>query len=215
MSPRQVLLVYGTSYGQTAKIARYMAGVLIALGDRVRVVNAASRPSDLDVHRFDAIIVGGSVIRGRHQREVTHFVRDNLATLNTTSSAFFSVSGAAATATETSQAEAQRFIDEFLGQAGWYPRSAVAIAGELAYTKYNPLLRWIMRRGSKRMGGPTDTTRDHEFTDWSKVERFIDGFMATVSRWQDTQPESAFSIADSDAPVARSRGRHDDHHVLG
>jgi menaquinone-dependent protoporphyrinogen oxidase len=158
-----------------------MAGVLIALGDRVRVVNAANQPSDLDVSRFDAIIVGGSVIRGRHQREVTHFVRDNLATLNTTPSAFFSVSGAAASLDETSQAEAQRFIDEFLGTAGWYPRSAVAIAGQVAYTKYNPILRWIIRRGVKRMGGPTDTSRDHELTDWSTVERFVDGFMATVS----------------------------------
>lgn len=191
MSPRRVLLVYGTSYGQTARIARYMAGVIIGLGDRVRVVNVAEKPSDLDVHRFDAIIVGGPIIRGRHQRELTRFVRDNLATLNTTSSAFFSVSGAAASEDETSQAEAQRFIDAFLGEAGWYPRSAAAIAGAMAYTKYNPILRWICKRGSKRMGGPTDTSRDHEFTDWSQVERFVSGFMGTVLPRGVMQPEPA------------------------
>jgi menaquinone-dependent protoporphyrinogen oxidase len=194
MSRRHVLLVYGTSYGHTAKIARHMAGALIAGGDRVRVVNAAKAPSNLDLHRYDAIIVGGSVIRGRHQREVTHFVRDHLAPLNTTPSAFFSVSGAAAGLDEPSHAEAQRFIDEFLGEAGWYPRSAVAIAGEIAYTKYNPMLRWIIRRRAKRMGGPTDTSRDHELTDWSKVERFVDGFMATVSPRLRPQPASRVGV---------------------
>ena len=189
MSPRQVLLVYGTNYGQTAKIAQYMADVLVGLGDHVRVVSAADKPANLNVRRFDAIIVGGSMIRGRHQREVTQFVRDNLVTLNTTSSAFFSVSGAAASADEASRAEAQRFIDEFLAEAGWYPRFAVAIAGAVAYTKYNPVLRWIIRRGSKRMGGPTDMSRDHEFTDWAQVERFVRGFMATVSARGATQLE--------------------------
>ena len=214
MSQRQVLLVYGTSYGQTAKIARYVAGVLIALGDRVRVVNADNTPSDLDVHRFDAIIVGGSVIRGRHQRKVTHFVRDHLATLNTTPSAFFSVSGVAASADEASQAESQRFIDEFLGEAGWYPRSAVAIAGAIAYTRYNPILRWIMRRGSKRMGGPTDISRDHELTDWSKVERFVDGFMTTVMARGSSQPETAAAPSRGGLGAFRSTAR-EDHHVLG
>jgi len=195
MSSRRILLVYGTSYGQTAKVARHMAAVLLESGDRVTVLNAADNKRDLDVSRFDAIIVGASIIRGRHQRAVARFVRANLAALNTTPSAFFSVSGAAASPNETSRAEAQRFIDEFLGQTGWHPRTTAAVAGAMAYTKYNPILRWIVRRASTPMGGPADTSRDHEFTDWPQVERFVTGFIGTVETRSASQPELVLSAS--------------------
>jgi menaquinone-dependent protoporphyrinogen oxidase len=205
MSSRQILLVYGTSYGQTAKVARHMAQVLIKSGDRVTIVNAAEKRLGLNLRQFDAIIVGGSIIGGRHQRTVTRFVRENLAALNTTPSAFFSVSGAAASPNETSRADAQRVIDEFLGQTGWYPRVTAAIAGAMTYTKYNPIVRWIVRRAAKPMGGPTDTSRDHEFTDWSQVERFVRGFVATVSVGRMDQPQSAFSAPEMEAHVVGSQ----------
>jgi len=42
----------------------------------------------------------------------------------------------------------------------------------MAYTKYTFFLRWVTRLVSSRRGGPTDTSRDHEFTNWADVERF-------------------------------------------
>ena len=50
----------------------------------------------------------------------------------------------------------------------------------MAYRKYNPFLRWFMKRASKAAGGPTETSRDYEMTDWSQVERFVEGFAETV-----------------------------------
>jgi len=34
---------------------------------------------------------------------------------------------------------------------------------------------------SKRKGGPTDTSRDHEFTDWTAVDRFAHQFAAALT----------------------------------
>jgi menaquinone-dependent protoporphyrinogen oxidase len=34
------------------------------------------------------------------------------------------------------------------------------------------LTRWIMRRMAAREGAPTDTRRDHEFTNWTSVREF-------------------------------------------
>ena len=34
------------------------------------------------------------------------------------------------------------------------------------------MLRWYMKKASKMNGGSTDTSRDHEYTDWGQVERF-------------------------------------------
>jgi hypothetical protein len=38
-----------------------------------------------------------------------------------------------------------------------------------------------MRAITAREGGDTDTSRDYEYTDWAKVERFAAGFAETVA----------------------------------
>ena len=38
-----------------------------------------------------------------------------------------------------------------------------------------------MRSTARREGNATDTTRDHEYTDWDAVDRFVDSIVATIS----------------------------------
>ena len=57
---------------------------------------------------------------------------------------------------------------------GWRLRFAASFAGSMAYTQYGPILRGITKMVSRRRGGPTDTTRDHEMTDWAAVDRFTE-----------------------------------------
>jgi menaquinone-dependent protoporphyrinogen oxidase len=180
MPARRILIFYGTSYGQTAKIARRMDDLLTASGEIVTLVDASNQPPGLTPREFDGIIVGGSIIRGRHQKSVRRFVHVHQDVLNAMPSAFFSVSGAAASPDQDARAEARRFVDAFLGETGWDPALSESIAGAMAYTKYNPIVRWIVKRASKPLGGPTDTSRDHEFTDWAQVQRFVESFEATL-----------------------------------
>ena len=177
---RHFLIVYATNYGQTAKIARRMADLLIASGEAVTLVNAGNHPRDFHAGEFDGVIIGGSIIGGRHQHALVRFVRPHRALLNTIPSAFFSVSGSAASPLETERAKARQLVDEFLDTAGWQPVLTETIGGAMAYTKYNPFLRWFIKRAAKTAGGPTDTSRDHEMTDWSQVERFVEAFVKTV-----------------------------------
>ena len=53
---------------------------------------------------------------------------------------------------------------------------AESIAGAIKYTRYNFILRWYMKKASRMNGGSTDTTRDHEYTDWAQVEMFAQQF---------------------------------------
>jgi len=41
-----------------------------------------------------------------------------------------------------------------------------------------------MKRIAKKAGGPTDTSRDYEFTDWTKLDRMIEKFVESVSTSQ-------------------------------
>jgi menaquinone-dependent protoporphyrinogen oxidase len=96
-------------------------------------------------------------------------------------SAFFSVSASAAGG-EAMRADVFRLLAEFRTDTGWYPALAEGIAGAIAYTKYDPLVRWQLRRICAEVGGPTDTSCDHELTDWAQVRRFAELLARTLVR---------------------------------
>lgn len=180
MSTQRFLIVYGTRHGQSALIAQHIAQVLQSAG-ATTLVNGMDFPPSISPRDFDGVIVGGSIQFNRHQRFLKQFVRRHRDALNAMPSAFFSVSGAGAGRTEVERAQAYRYIVEFLRETGWHPTSDAAFGGAIAYTRYNPILRLVMRRIAAQKGQPTDTSRDHSFTDWTQVERFALDFVSAVS----------------------------------
>lgn len=167
-----VLAVYGSAYGQTERIIRRMTDRLTAGGLAVTLHRADALPAGLDLAAFDAVLVGASVIRGKHQPYVHHFVERHAAHLNAMPSAFVSVSGSAGSPLPAKRAEARGYLETFLRQTSWRPTLTATFGGALAYTKYGWFMRWLIKRISKQAGAPTDTSRDHDLTDWDAVDRF-------------------------------------------
>jgi menaquinone-dependent protoporphyrinogen oxidase len=95
--------------------------------------------------------------------------------------------------------EPQAFIARFLSKVQWKPWRTAAFAGALAYTKYGPLLRFVMKSISKKKGQPTDTSRDHECTDWAAVNKFAELFATEVT-------QAADGATDRDQELARILG---------
>ncbi len=178
---RRILLVYGTSHGQTAKIADRIRSVLAQQGHQVTMFHGDNVPTGLSLGAFDGVVVGASVIVTGHQRCVSRFVRTYRAALNAMPTAFFSVSASAGSRRPEGRADARRILDRYLAKLRWTPRLTATIAGAVLYTRYNPLLRWYMKRASGLNGGSTDTSRDHEYTDWRQVERFANDFAAILA----------------------------------
>jgi menaquinone-dependent protoporphyrinogen oxidase len=174
----KILIPYGTSEGQTAIIARCLADEIRSEGHEavpVEITRAAPAPVP---DGYNAIIVGASVHRGRHQAAVGEYVRRHRATLARAPSAFFSVSLAAAERTPEARKEAEGYAEEFFRQVEWRPSMVGLFAGALTYTSYNFLLRWIMKRIARSKGSKDlDTTRDYVYTDWEGVKRFARAFM--------------------------------------
>lgn len=179
MSTQRFLIVYGTHHGQSALIAQHIAEVLQSAGATM-LVNGMDLPRSISPGEFDGVIVGGSIQFNRHQRFLKQFVRKHRDALNAMPSAFFSVSGAGAGHADAERAQANRYIAEFLRETGWRPTSTASFGGAIAYTKYNPILRLVMRRIAAQKGEPTDTSRDFSFTDWTLVERFATAFLSKV-----------------------------------
>jgi menaquinone-dependent protoporphyrinogen oxidase len=56
------------------------------------------------------------------------------------------------------------------------------VAGALVYTKYDYFKRLVMKLIADRRGGDTDTSKDHEYTDWAALYRFGEGFVSGLDR---------------------------------
>jgi len=173
-----LLIVYGTNEGQTRKIAGRIAETARERGHTAEVVDSACGPVPVPPHRYDAVVVAGSVHVGKHQRSLVRFVRASLAELTRLPTAFFSVS---LSATGSDLPGARKCADAFLRETGWFPSMVRLTAGALMYSRYGPIKRWIMKRIARKAGGRTDTSRDYEYTDWAKLREEVEVFLARVA----------------------------------
>jgi menaquinone-dependent protoporphyrinogen oxidase len=205
----KVLMVYGTSYGQTAKIARTIRDGLAAEGFDVELHRGDDPPATFDPAAFDAVVVGASIVLSGHQRYIKRFVAAHRQTLASRPSAFFSVSGSAGSANAEEREEARRIMSRFLDELGWRPDLSTTFAGAIRYTKYNPLIRWVMKRISAKEGASTDTSRDHEYTDWEAVDAFTASIASIVRRSEATAARDGADRARPEPRVSLSLARSD------
>ena len=176
-----VLIVYGTTEGQTRKIARFMADCINNRGETVTLIDSTDLPKDLDIEAFDAVIAAGSVHNGRHQAALFQFVRDHLVVLPDVPTAFISVSLSMASDDEEDRLDATACADRFLDAANWKPTVTHLVAGALRYTQYDFFKCWMLKMIASAKGESTDTSEDHEFTDWNDLETFTGAFLDQVA----------------------------------
>jgi menaquinone-dependent protoporphyrinogen oxidase len=144
----------------------------------VRVVDASQEQPSL--YDYDAVIVAAPVRGGAYPKAVQRWVDAHSAALNVRPTAFVSVCLGILQKSPTVDAELHRIVDTFLAATAWHPTVTKSVAGALLYTKYNWLIRWVMKRIAQDAGGDTDTSRDYEYTDWNDLRGFASAFSDTV-----------------------------------
>jgi menaquinone-dependent protoporphyrinogen oxidase len=168
----EVPVLFASSEGQTALIAIRLAAVLHEHGLDSQAIDVSTPDAEtIDWSRVRGALVGASLHMGHHQKSAARFVHRHAGDLNAVPSAFFSVSLAAASKNPQEVAEAERIARAFPARHGWTPAIIGSIAGRLAYREYNFFIRFVIKQIAKKEGGPTDTRRDHELTDWDEVDR--------------------------------------------
>ncbi|AMY10751.1 Protoporphyrinogen IX dehydrogenase [menaquinone] [Luteitalea pratensis] len=161
---------YATTHGQTRRIAERIAEALRREGHASFPLDLTSETArHFDWRRASAAVLSASLHTGRHQSSAVHFARTHVDRLNAIPTWFVSVSLSAASAHAEERSAAERLAREFVESVGWAPGRVSCVAGMLAYTRYSFVTRWFMRRIARKEGASTDTSRDHEFTDWSAV----------------------------------------------
>ena len=180
----KILIGYGTTEGQAARIADRIVGVIRRHGIEAQALDL-KQSTDTGLDGYDAVIVGASIHMGKHEAYVVDFVRKNRLKLEGMPSAFFSVSLAA----HGDTANAEAYVANFEQETGWHPAQVGLFSGALLYRQYGFIKRLMMKKivSDKPGGLSTDTSRDHFYTDWDEVERFAEAFLQRLVREDATQ----------------------------
>ena len=175
-----VVIVYASTHGHTGRVASRLAETMRAEGLDVELAEPGQEAERLVAHR-DAVLVAGSVHRGRHQQELVEFVSRHRRVLQGLPSGFVSVSLTAAEEDdEELRAETRQIVDEFVEDTGWTLDRTATVAGAFQFSKYSPFERLVMRLIARRHETEIDPWEDLELTDWKAVEQFARQFVTRL-----------------------------------
>jgi menaquinone-dependent protoporphyrinogen oxidase len=171
-----VLIFYSTIEGHTRNIAKAIARVAEESGHMVFLADAA-QPGLADPAGYDAALLCAPIHMGKYPAPFVHFIEQWKASLTSVPTALVTVSLAILSKNENERKEAENFPRELEELTGWRADREHNAAGALKYLEYDFMRRWAMRYISGKEGGPTDTSKDYEMTDWAALEKFVAGFL--------------------------------------
>lgn len=177
-----VPVFFATTQGQAGRVARALARRLCERGLEAEAIDLAREGArERGWERVRGVALCASVhVRG-HQRSARRFALRQCEALGAVPSLFVSVCLAIRSERPAEREEARAIARSFGEKTGWRPDRSVCVAGRLAYTSYGPLVRFVMKRIAAAEGGSTDTSRDHEYTDWAEVDRLADDLASRVT----------------------------------
>lgn len=180
----RILVAYASTEGQTRKIAEYLADTLRTRGHAADCLDCAAPAAaqfDPAAGAYAGAILAGSLHQSRYQAALLHFASSRRDWLASIPCAFVSVSLSALLDDAATRAELERLAHEFCALTGLVPQLTLQARGALRYTQYEWFKRMMMKLIAEKVGGGSDTTRDHEFTDWDELQRFADRFAALLA----------------------------------
>ncbi|MFN7728733.1 MAG: flavodoxin domain-containing protein [Bdellovibrio sp.] len=174
---KNILILYATTHGQTAKIARHirshLAHKLNGHASYFRVQNICDPIDDSEWPAvWDLVVIGAPLYIGHYSSRLRRWLLNNKDKIKSPASAFFSVSLSAAEPSRETEEAGQALRNSFYNRSQWYPQIEDSFAGAINYLEYSWWLRLIMRRKSRLSGGPTDTQKNYDLTDWNRVDEF-------------------------------------------
>ena len=180
----RILICYATTEGQTRKICRFVADHLMDNGHSVELLSAddgLDEASELDLNRFDAAVLAGSVHVGKVQRALIEFASELTDGFREMPVLYLQVSLAAAGKDAEERAELARIAEETVAAFGWTPAKVLQVAGAFRFSEYDFFKAWAMRWIASQHGQKVDPKADREYTDWARLAEAVDGWAATAA----------------------------------
>lgn len=176
----KILIAYATTEGQTRKICRFCADVLIDDGHSVELLQLDDNDEGLDLVRFDTAILAASLHLGAYQIAIENFAETHCATLESIPTMFLSVSLAVASGEADDLAELEEIAQRFFENTGWHPARVKHVAGAFRFTQYDFFRSLAMRWIAAKQGQQVDPNTDREYTDWQGLRCAVLDFANSI-----------------------------------
>lgn len=168
---KKVSVYFVSQYGQSEKIAHRICRDFEMSGWTPTLYPIARLPKDHRISSANQIVVCAPLHKESYGNRVKNLLSRNRDVLSSTTTSFVSVSMSAHGNAKQKQ-EARAAAIGLFKNVRWEPTYFLNAAGAVNYLNYNPLIRYAMRRICEKSGGPTDTNRNYEYTDWNEVDCF-------------------------------------------
>ena len=171
-----ILIAFASTEGHTHKIAHHIDTLLQEKNHSSTIYDCGGLNQKPDLNSFDGIIVAGSVHQETHQPLLVSFVKENLETLNSSPSAFVSVS--LSISLKNGKAEAKKYVTDFVKETGWQPQHMHMAAGAIRFLEYDFFksftIEHMVLKGNKM---PDKSAGNPEYTDWDALDTFVETFL--------------------------------------
>ena len=172
----QILMIYGTIEGQTAKIAKFIAEDLQSAGHKVDLLDTDGI-GQIDVKQADAVILAASVHERRHPKNFEASLIAHQAELAACPTLLLSVSLNAAF--DEGRPEAAEYVEEMKMRTGLEPDAELLVAGAVRASQYDYFAMQVVQHVVMRGRDFDRSTQEHEFTDWEALATFVEAFLAS------------------------------------
>ena len=163
------LIVYSTIDGQTKKICENISNISFDKNN-VELISI-EKATNINVEKYNKIIIGASIRYGKHSRKIINFVIKNKRILDQKKNAFFSVN-VVARKEGKSTPDTNPYVIKFLKKTNWIPNKVAVFAGKVDYPNYSLINKNVIRFIMLITKGPTNTKNSYEFTNWENVKKF-------------------------------------------
>ena len=165
----KTVIIYSSVDGQTLKICNKLRGQLLQSYQNVELFSIDD--FNEDVTKYDKLILGSSIRYSVHNIKIIEFIKTHKKQLDSIKTAFFSVN-LVARKSEKSTPDTNPYVIKFFKTIDWTPTIIEVFAGKLDYKKYSFFDRIMIQFIMWMTKGPTNTSKEIEYTNWDKVKEF-------------------------------------------
>lgn len=168
---RIVLVCYGSRYGATAEIAERIAQTLRERDAIVDLVNLKEeKPKEIE--QYDIIIIGSGIAAGKWTKEPLKWMKKHQEYLSKKKIALFVSCAYAVVAEKKDEARTkylEQIAEKYLKNT---PESLGLFGGVIDFSKYNIVVRGIMRAMAKAARSDDEPLTYLDFRDWKQIEEW-------------------------------------------
>ncbi len=130
---------------------------------------------------IDHVIIGSPIYMGRFPRRFSRWINQNRSCLKGIRTSLFTFSLNAADQHHKAKSMNDLLLRRYSKNLAVKSKFVASFAGSLAFKEYGFFTKLIMKYISRSNGGPTDSTKNFELTNWKEIEKFAKTIRLTVS----------------------------------